>query len=207
MTRHDILNQLMVVTGSLELASYGLQEPELLQHLNRAQTAAKNIQRQITFSREYENIGADMPQWQRVTAVAHRAFFEVQADAVSLEIPPDTIDVFADPLLEKVFFHLFSYAHKHGEKVTRIVISYQHTAAGLILTVADNGIGISPEDKNRLFMKSSGNEKALGLFLAQKILEITGLTIRETGEYKKGTQFEITIPVGRFRTGSMAQDT
>jgi PAS domain S-box-containing protein len=207
MTRHDILNQLMVVSGSLELASYGLQEPELLQHLTRAQTAAKNIQRQITFSREYENIGADAPQWQRVSAAAHRAFFDLQADAITLEIPQDTIDVFADPLFEKVFFHLFSYAHKYGEKVTHIVISYQHTATGLILTIADNGIGLSPEDKSRLFVKSSGNEKALGLFLAQKILEISGLTIRETGEFRKGTRFEINIPVGRFRTGSMAQDT
>ncbi len=41
MTRHDILNQLMVVSGSLELASYGLQDPDLLQHLNRAQAGFK----------------------------------------------------------------------------------------------------------------------------------------------------------------------
>jgi hypothetical protein len=110
MTRHDILNQLMVVSGSLELASYGLQEPELLQHLNRAQTAAKNIQRQITFSREYENIGADMPQWQRISAVAHRAFFELQADAITIDLPQDPLEVFADPLLKRSFF---TYSARH----------------------------------------------------------------------------------------------
>ncbi|MFA5347171.1 MAG: PAS domain S-box protein [Methanoregula sp.] len=201
-TRHDILNQLMVVSGSLELASYGLQEPELLQHLNRAQAAAKNIQRQITFSREYENLGAEAPAWQRVSAVIHRAFFELHTDAITLDIPQDTIDIYADPLLEKVFFHLFNYAYRHGEKVTRIEVSYQYATTGLILAITDNGIGISPEDKPRLFVRSSGNEKALGLFLAQTILEITGLTIRESGEYKKGTRFEIIIPMEGFRTGS-----
>ena len=204
MTRHDILNQLMVVSGSLELASYGLQEPELLQHLNRAQTAAKNIQRQITFSREYENLGAEAPAWQRVSEVIHRAFFELHADAITVDIPQDTIDIYADPLFEKVFFHLFNYVLKYGEKVTRIEVSYQYTTTGLILAITDNGIGISPEDKPHLFVRSSVNEKALGLFLAQKILEITGLTISESGEYKKGTRFEIIIPMEGFRTGSPA---
>ncbi len=201
-TRHDILNQLMVVSGSLELASYGLQDPDLLQHLNRAQTAAKNIQRQTTFSREYENLGASAPAWQSVSEVVHRAFFELQADAVTLGLPDDAIDIFADPLLEKVFFHVFSYSYKYGEKITRFEVSYQYTTTGLILTITDNGNGISPEDKGRLFVRNSGNEKTIGLFLAQKILEITGLTIRECGEYKKGSRFEIAIPGDKFRTGS-----
>ena len=207
MTRHDILNQLMVVSGSLELASYGLQEPELLAHLTRAQTAAKNIQRQITFSREYDNLGATAPTWQQLSEVVHRAFFELQAEAITIDLPQDPLEVFADPLFEKVFFHLFNYAYKYGERVTRIVISFQYTTTGLILTVADNGIGISPEDKPHLFTRSSGNEKAQGLFLAQKILEITGLTIRESGEYKKGARFEIVIPIDGFRTGPSVQDT
>lgn len=206
MTRHDILNQLMVVSGSLELASYGLQEPELLQHLTRAQTAAKNIQRQISFSREYDNLGATIPTWQRVSAVIHRAFFELQVDAFKLEMPEDPVEVFADPLLEKVFFHLFQYQHKYGEKVTRIVVAYQYTSTGLILTVSDNGIGIPPTEKTHLFVRSSGDGKTLGLFLAQKILEITGLTIQEAGEYKKGTRFDIIIPMNGFRIGSPAQE-
>jgi len=204
MTRHDILNQLMVVSGSLELASYGLQDPDLQQHLNRAQTAAKNIQRQTTFSREYENLGSTAPVWQSVSAVIHRAFFELQADVITLGLPEDVIEIFADSLFEKVFFHLFNYSHKHGDKVTRIEISYQYTTTGLILTIADNGIGISPEDKARLFVRSSGNDKAPGLFLVQKILEITGLMIRECGEYKKGSRFEIIIPTDGFRTGPPA---
>ncbi len=204
MMRHDILNQLMVVSGSLELASYGLQDPDLLQHMNRAQTAAKNIQRQITFSREYENLGATAPTWQSASAVIHRAFFELQADVITLGLPEDTIDIFADPLFDKVFFHLFSYSYKYGEKVTRIEITYQYTTTGLILTITDNGIGISSEDKVRLFVRSSGNDKTIGLFLAQKILEVTGLTIRESGEHKKGSRYEIIIPTDRFRTGPPA---
>jgi len=72
----------------------------------------------------------------------------------------------------------------------------------LIITVADNGIGILPENKVHLFEWRSGNEKTLGLFLAQKILASTGITIRETGEFKKGTRFEIIVPMDGFQTES-----
>jgi PAS domain S-box-containing protein len=202
MIRHDILNQLMVVSGSLELASYGIQEPDLLKHLARAQTATKTIQRQIIFTREYENLGADTPTWQQVSTIIRRAFLEVETESIILNIEQDSPDVFADPLFDKVFYHLFNYSYKYGEKVTRIEVSFQYTATELIIIVADNGIGISPENKAHLFEWRSGNEKTLGLFLAQKILASTGVTMRETGEYKKGTRFEIIVPMDGFQSGS-----
>ena len=200
--RHDILNQLMVVSGSLELAGYGIQEPDLLKHLTRAQTATKTIQRQIIFTREYENLGADTPTWQHVSTVIRRAFLEVETESIILNIEQDSPDVFADPLFEKVFYHLFNYSYKYGERVTRIEVTFHYTSTDLIITVADNGIGISPENKVHLFEWRSGNEKTLGLFLAQKILASTGMTIREIGEYKKGTWFEIIVPVEDFRHGT-----
>jgi signal transduction histidine kinase len=202
MTRHDILNQLMVVSGSLELAADGVQEPGLLQNLSRAQTSTRTIQRQIIFSREYENLGAEAPSWQPVPAIIHHAFLELNADTITLDLPDDTVFVFADPLFKKVFYHLFNYAHKYGETVTHITVSYHHTATGLIISVSDNGVGISPQEKMHLFDRRPGNEKTPGLFLAQKILEVTGMTIRETGEVKKGSRFEVIIPLEGSRTGS-----
>jgi len=202
MIRHDILNQLMVVSGSLELAGYGIQEPDLLKHLARAQTATKTIQRQIIFTREYENLGADTPTWQQVSTIMRRAFLEVETESIILNIEQDSPDVFADPLFEKVFYHLFNYSYKYGQKASHIEVTFQYTTTELIITVADNGIGISPENKAHLFEWRSGNEKTAGLFLAQKILASTGITIRETGEFKKGTRFEIIVPTDGFQTGS-----
>jgi len=202
MIRHDILNQLMVVSGSLELASYGIQEPDLLKHLTRAQTATKTIQRQIIFTREYENLGTDIPTWQHVSTVIRRAFLEVETESIILNIEQDSPDVFADPLFEKVFYHLFNYSYKYGEKVTRIEVTFHYTTTELIITVDDDGIGISPENKVHLFEWRSGNEKTLGLFLAQKILASTGMKIREIGEYKKNTRFEIIVPIDGFQPGS-----
>ena len=201
MIRHDILNQLMVVSGSLELASYSIQEPDLVKHINRAQTATKTIQRQIIFTREYENLGAGVPSWQSISPVIQRAFLEVQTDTVSLNIQEDNFEIFADPLLDKAFFLLFNYAYKYGDKVTKIDIYYLYTGERLIISIADNGSGISPENKIHLFDWKAGNEKTHGLYLVQKILSGTGITISETGEFKKGTRFEIIVPTDAFRTG------
>lgn len=199
--RHDILNQLMVVSGSLELASYGIQEPDLQKHLNRAQTATKTIQKQILFTREFENLGADVPSWQQVPKVIHQAFLEVETESVVLNVQQENLEVFADPLFEKVFYLLFNFSHKFGEKVTRIDVSYKFSTNGVVIVVSDNGVGISPEIKDQLFEWRPGNEKTLGLFLAQKILESTGVSIRETGEFGKGARFEIHVPSGALHTG------
>ena len=52
---------------------------------------------------------------------------------------------------------------------------------GLIIIIADNGAGISTEDKQHLFEHGFGKHTGLGLFLSREILSITGITISETG--------------------------
>jgi signal transduction histidine kinase len=65
--------------------------------------------------------------------------------------------------------------------------------------VEDNGIGIPPGEKEKIFEKGIGKNTGLGLFLAKEILSITGITIRENGTPGKGAMFEITVPKGMYR--------
>jgi CheY-like chemotaxis protein len=206
LTRHDILNQLMIISGSLELASDDIKEPGLLQNLKRAQTATTTIQQQIVFSREYEKLGAGAPTWQPLHKVIRQAFLDLQANTISLDLPKDAIDVYADPIFEKVFFHLFTYVNNHSEGVTRITILYENTPDGLIIFVTDNGNGIPQKEKKLLFDQPPGNKKVPGPFLAEKILEVTGMTIRETGGENKGLQFEIIVPHDVCRPGKNITD-
>ncbi|MDO9325941.1 MAG: ATP-binding protein, partial [Methanoregula sp.] len=93
----------------------------------------------------------------------------------------------------------FENTRQHGGEVTRISIAYHPTSTGLIVTVADNGIGLSPEDKKHLFERGFGKHTGLGLFLSQEILSITGISISETGVSGNGARFEIAVPEGAFR--------
>ncbi|MDD5189181.1 MAG: ATP-binding protein, partial [Methanoregula sp.] len=70
---------------------------------------------------------------------------------------------------------------------------------GLLIVCEDDGVGISAEDKKRLFTRGFGKNTGLGLFLSREILAITGITITENGVPGKGARFEITVPKGMWR--------
>jgi len=59
----------------------------------------------------------------------------------------------------------------------------------------DNGVGISAENKLKLFTEgfTTGNGSGLGLRLARKMVEVYGWSIAETGEAGSGVRFEISI--------------
>ncbi|MGD0080968.1 MAG: PAS domain S-box protein [Methanoregula sp.] len=198
-TRHDIMNQLMVLSGSIDLAQKTVKEPERIVHMNRAKKAANTIQRQIEFTKEYEDLGSKAPVWQRLSVVVHSAESQMAANPITVEIPDDRLEIYADPLLEKVFYNLFDNTRQYGGAVTCISISHHPAGSGLIVTVADNGIGISPEDKQHLFKRGFGKNTGLGLFLSREILSISGISISETGTPGEGAQFEIVVPEGAFR--------
>ena len=110
------------------------------------------------------------------------------------------VEMYADPLLQKVFYNLIDNALRYGGgKMTYIRISSHPDQENQIIVVEDDGEGISKEDKTKLFSKGFGKHTGLGLFLSREILSITGLSITENGEFGKGARFEITVPKGMFR--------
>lgn len=84
-----------------------------------------------------------------------------------------------------------------GKKTTDINIHYEVTEKdSLKLIYEDNGVGVSLENKPRLFTEgfSTGCSTGFGLFLTKKMIDVYGWEIEETGEPGKGAKFSITIP-------------
>jgi len=198
-TRHDITNQLTALSGFLDLALETATVPEGVALINRAHRAADTIQRLIAFTKEYEDLGAMAPVWQGLSEVIRSAASQMGESTINFEIPDDRLELLADPLLIRVFYNLFENSRQHGSTVTCIRIAYHRIGTGLKITVADNGLGISPEEKKHLFERGFGKNTGLGLFLSRDILSNTGLSITETGIPGDGAQFEITVPDGAFR--------
>ena len=198
-TRHDIMNQLTVLSGSLDLLRDYVTDPKGIAHITLSQNAVVTIQHQIAFTREYENLGVNNPVWQQVSGIIRSAVSQMAANTISMDIPDDPLEISADPLLIKVFYNLFDNARQHGGAVSRISVSYHRSDTRLIIAIADNGTGISPEDKMHLFEHGFGKNTGLGLFLSREILSITGISICETGIPGHGAKFEIAVPEGSFR--------
>lgn len=199
-TRHDIRNKLTVLGGYLELLRDKPLEPDYTMYMKKVQNIVATISENIEFTKLYQNLGMVDPDWQNV----HDAFFHACArlDIRKIYVQSDTgdLEVFADPLLERAFFNLAENAITHGGSVTTIRISVRKAhEGGILILVEDNGAGVPPSDKEKIFSKGFGKNTGLGLFLVREILSISGITIRESGEYRKGARFEIFVPRGVFR--------
>ena len=68
-----------------------------------------------------------------------------------------------------------------------------------VIVCEDDGVGVPAGDKERIFDKGFGKNTGLGLALSREILDITGITITETGTPGAGARFEITVPAGSCR--------
>ena len=63
-------------------------------------------------------------------------------------------------------------------------------------------MGFFDTNKNRSFDQGYGKNTGFDLFIIQEIPGITGLTVRETGDFANGVLFEITVPKEAWRPGS-----
>ncbi|PKL68039.1 MAG: hypothetical protein CVV30_11895 [Methanomicrobiales archaeon HGW-Methanomicrobiales-1] len=198
-TRHDILNQLMGLRTYLELIQEREQDPVQGEYIRKGIVSADAIQEQIEFTRYYEDIGVQAPQWHNAAAIFQSAASQLPLRGIVTDVQVSDLEVHADPLIAKVFYNLIENSLRHGERVTTLVLSVKETPEGAIVTYRDNGVGISVEDKIKLFSKGFGKHTGLGLFLSREILSITGITIKETGEPGAGARFEIHIPKGAYR--------
>ena len=200
-TRHDIKNQLTALAAYLELSEEELgANPLAAEYLRAEKRIAQTMERQLDFTKEYEDMGSKDPAWQNVAAGIRRAIAALPMRAVRVNVDRTDLLVYADPLFEKVFYNLIDNALNYGgESLTTIRISSQETGAGLVLTCEDDGAGIADEDRRRLFERGFGKHTGLGLFLSREILAITAITITETSEPGKGARFVMVVPQGAYR--------
>ena len=199
-TRHDILNQLTAVLGYLEIMKIRFPDPALQEIVDKEILAANNIRTQIMFTKDYQDIGVRSPQWFDVRKTIASASASLPLSQVSLVVNLDTLELYADPLLEKVFYTLMENTLRHGKNVTTIGFSCKMQDDGLVVIYEDNGGGIPAEHKEAIFERRFFKHTGFGLFLSRTILGITGMTIRETGVPGKGARFEIAVRSGAYRT-------
>jgi len=202
-TRHDIKNQLIALSGYLELSKEKQGSiPVVSEYLDKEMSIAETIGLQIDFTKAYEDMGTSAPVWQNVNECIRRAVATLPMREVRLDLDRSDLAIYADPLFEKVFYNLIENALRHGgDTMTKISISSHETDKGLVLICEDDGVGVIKGDKTHLFERGFGKHTGLGLFLSSEILSITGITITENGEPGKGARFEMNVPKGAYRFG------
>jgi PAS domain S-box-containing protein len=201
-TRHDIMNELSVILMCEDLmAMDGLPEDgsEYTDYLELIFRATKKIERQILFTRDYDEMGISEPAWNRVRTQAGRAVRLLCPEGVAIQVQTGEVEVYADPMFEKVLHSLFENAVRHGSGVSMVRVTFSERDGNGVLAVSDNGRGVAKGEKKRIFERGYGENTGYGLFLSREILSLTGIAITECGIPGEGACFEMVIPAGRFR--------
>jgi len=200
-TRHDIINQVTAAEMYLDIMEMeGEIEPgsKTAEDLKMVSDALSTIERQIVFTRDYQDLGIHAPDWQNVGLLIDERTATL-SEKLTVQNNVKNLEIYADPLFEKVIFNLFDNAVRHGKTITTLRFTSEETNGALTFICEDDGVGVPADVKEKIFNRQYYQHTGLGLFLSRDILSITGMTISETGVPGEGARFEILVPDGMWR--------
>ncbi|MDG6229380.1 MAG: sensor histidine kinase [Candidatus Thermoplasmatota archaeon] len=123
---------------------------------------------------------------------------------VTLDVPGD-IDISVDTLqFDELLTNLLNNAVKYSKDPRRIHVTAEKDNERVLVSIADNGIGITNEQLSRIFgefykadpARHDFDSSGLGMSIAKRIVEKHGGSIWvESGGLGKGSTFYFTIPL------------
>ncbi len=174
------------------------------------------IQNFLTFSRmerkKYTFHFSLLPARQIVDAAVEsvRGRFDAPGCRLDVQIEDDLPPVMADPdALAAAMINLLDNAHKYSEEIKHIVLRARAENGSVIFSVADNGIGIAPRERRRIFqpfyqvnqrLSREGSGCGLGLSIVQFIATSHRGSVSVESQPGCGSTFTLSLPVGSGAT-------
>jgi PAS domain-containing protein/two-component sensor histidine kinase len=202
--RHDMSRKLAVIYGQLQLGVMKFKDPDVISFIADLKESANGITRQIDISREFRDIGMIPPAWINVQDAVNEAAGRLDFGRVVFHAWTERLEIFSDPHLPTVFYHILHNSLKESTSATKIIITYHIREDGCAIIIEDDGTGIPDAEKGTLFVQRE-DSYGRGLFLASEIVSLTGMILRETGVYQKGARFEILVPPEGYHVEGMAK--
>ena len=142
------------------------------------------------------NLAESMKQWIKLFCVsAQKKHIAISMDA------PDTIMLRADQdKIERICYNLLSNALKYTSEGGEITLTAKEEGGRVMISVADNGCGISSDELPYIFdrfyqAKNAGRGTGIGLAIVKASTELHHGEVSATSIEGKGSTFTIHIPV------------
>jgi signal transduction histidine kinase len=124
---------------------------------------------------------------------------------IELKVDPSLENVRADRTkLRQIIYNLMSNAIKFTPEKGRVTLSASKKEGMLEVKVSDNGIGLSKEDYEKIFMPFTQADSSasrgyggtgLGLYIVKNFIDLHGGKIWVNSEVGKGSTFTFTLPI------------
>jgi signal transduction histidine kinase len=214
---HDLGNQFNIILGFLEVLVSDfkkLDSAKVENHLNNISKSANHaydlLENLLTWSRMQTKSIHYNPEVFNVNSKIRKSVEMLEGAFAKKNISAEVVteentDVFADAnMFSMVIRNLVSNAIKFTNENGKILVSAKRESDFCKITVQDNGVGISPELVERIFLLESNHstpgtkgEKGtgLGLILCREFIEKHNGKIWVESEVGKGSRFIFTLPV------------
>ena len=206
---HELKTPLQSIIGSAELMENGIVKeedvPRFVGHIRKEASRLVFLIDDIIRLSELDE-GAEMPREDVSLKVLSEEVCETLADAaklkdVSLEVVGDEgVINGVRRLLYEVVYNLCDNAIKYNNPGGSVKVSIEQEAGGVLLSVQDTGIGISPEHQDKVFerfyrvdkshSKQSGGT-GLGLSIVKHAVQYHRGKIAVESELNKGTMISV----------------
>ena len=205
---HNIRNPLAGIRGLAEATvASSIDDPEvmdcqqrIIQTVDRFEKWLRDLQQSVS-PMELKLQTVEIDALTRDVILALQPMFDRRNINVNAEIDPQVRSVQVDPLhFEQALVSLITnavQAYRTGQTVTIKVEAVADSPDQWRISVSDEGVGISPELKEKIFLpyfttKPDGN--GVGLAMANKVVKIHGGQLEVESEVGKGSRFTARLP-------------
>ncbi len=169
-------------------------------------TIIKEVEQLQRMVNEFSRLGR-LPQIKKTVTRIEQIIEELKhiyrdfEQRISFEIDGSIPEVMLDrDQIKRALMNLIdnAVAATNGDENILIRVNYSENSKQLIVVVADNGIGVKEEDRDKLFLPYFSRKKGgtgLGLAIVHKIITDHGGEITVEDNQPKGTIFTIKLPV------------
>jgi PAS domain S-box-containing protein len=135
---------------------------------------------------------------------------QIKAKEINLtvEVPPDLPQVWGDRTrIIQILTNLVTNAYKYTPEGGQIAITTQRVDDSVQVNVADTGIGVAPQDQEKLFTRFFRADHpgvrrvagtGLGLSITKSIVQMHGGRIWVESQLGKGSTFSFTLPLASY---------
>lgn len=210
---HELKTPLQNIAGSAELLANGLVKPEdvhsfasrIYDESKRMITLIEDI---IQLSHLDENTHAytfEKTDLYDLAGMTHRNLLPVaQSKGIRFSLIGESAELQGIPaLLSEILYNLCDNAIKYNQAGGQVILRVKDGPEAVTLTVEDTGIGIPPEEQERIFERFYRVDKSrskevggtgLGLSIVKHAAMIHGAAIEVKSQVGKGTAFTLTFP-------------
>jgi signal transduction histidine kinase/GAF domain-containing protein len=204
------LTALRATSSLLEMDPTAVDDPErralMLQRIHRQVDRLTRLVEQLIDS---ARLNVAEPPLERVEtdlgALCHDAIAALpEAARVRLEVASPAVGLWDVPRLEQVLSNLLSNAARYSPPESQIAVRVASDGATARVEVSDHGIGIPPEQQERLFTPffrasnaaaQSKGGLGLGLHIASEIVRRHGGRLTVRSQLGEGSTFVVELPV------------